>query len=366
MTRPNHGGNLRWAASLAGASPTDLLDFSASLNPLGPPSWLANWLQQHYTQLIAYPDPQYRQLREAIAKHHHCDPNWILPGNGAAELLTWAARDFADCREVLLLGPAFRDYERALTAVGVPWRRLALPLDRPATLAILQNLLEPEIRADTGLLINNPHNPTGWLWPLRELWPLLQRCRLVIADEAFLDFRSDAADWSLEPCLAESRSLVIVRSLTKFYSVAGLRLGYAIAHPDRLDRWQQWRDPWSVNGLAAALGPELLADRAFQAATWNWLPAARSALANGLATIPGLRVLPSQANFLLVQAEHSVLPLQECLLQQHRILIRDCLSFAELGDRWFRVAVRSEAENQQLLQAIATVLTDGRAGSMTA
>lgn len=314
---------------------------------------MANWLQQHYTQLIAYPDPQYRQLREAIAQHHHCDPSWILPGNGAAELLTWAARDLADCQEVLLLGPAFRDYERALTAVGVPWQRLPLPLEHPVSVATLRDLLEPHLTPETGLLLNNPHNPTGWLWPLRELWPLLQRCRLLIADEAFLDFRPDAADWSLQPCLAESQSLVIVRSLTKFYSLAGLRLGYAIAHPDRLERWQQWRDPWSVNGLAAALGPDLLADRAFQMATWDWLPVARSALADGLAAIPGLRVLPSQANFLLVQAEQSVLPLQERLLKQHRILIRDCLSFAELGDRWFRVAVRSAAENQQLLQAIA-------------
>ncbi|BAD78630.1 histidinol-phosphate aminotransferase [Synechococcus elongatus PCC 6301] len=356
MTRPNHGGNLRWAAGLAGASPADLLDFSASLNPLGPPAWLATWLQQHYTHLIAYPDPQYRQLREAIARHHDCDPDWILPGNGAAELLTRAARDLAACREVLLLGPAFRDYERALTAVGVPWRRLALPLDRPASLATLRGLLEPQLTPETGLLINNPHNPTGWLWPLRDLWPLLQRCRLVVADEAFLDFLPTAADWSLQPCLAQSRSLVIVRSLTKFYSLAGLRLGYAIAHPDRLESWQQWRDPWSVNGLAAALGPELLADHDFQAATWNWLPPARAALASGLASIPGLRVLPSQANFLLVQAEDSILPLQERLLQQHRLLIRDCLSFTELGDRWFRVAVRSSAENQRLLEAIAAEL----------
>lgn len=355
MTRPNHGGNLRWAADLAGASPTDLLDFSASLNPLGPPSWLPDWLQQHYQNLIAYPDPQYRQLRQAIAAQHHCDPDWIFPGNGAAELLTWAARDFMDCSEVLLLGPAFQDYERALTSAGIHWRRLLLPLDRVADLDDLRLLLEPHLSPDVGLLINNPHNPTGWLWPLRELWPLLQRCRLVVADEAFLDFLPDGDDWSLQPLLTETDSLVIVRSLTKFYSLAGLRLGYAIAHPDRLSRWQQWRDPWSVNGLAAALGPELLADRDFQTATWAWLPPARTALTAGLAAIPGLTVLPSQANFLLVHCDRSVLPLQERLLKEYQILIRDCLSFVELGDRWFRVAVRSDRDNQRLVQAIAAV-----------
>ncbi|PSB05934.1 threonine-phosphate decarboxylase, partial [filamentous cyanobacterium CCP2] len=135
----------------------------------------------------------------------------------------------------------------------------------------------------------------------------------------------------------------------------GLRLGYAIAHPDRLQRWQQWRDPWTVNVLAEAAAMAALKDQAFQRQTWEWLNEARSQLFHGLAALPGLRPLPGAANFLLVESDYPVVPLQQQLLRQHQILIRNCLSFPELGDRFFRVAVRTVAENQRLLAGLAAV-----------
>jgi histidinol-phosphate/aromatic aminotransferase/cobyric acid decarboxylase-like protein len=152
-------------------------------------------------------------------------------------------------------------------------------------------------------------------------------------------------------------NLVILRSLTKFYSMPGLRLGYAIAHPDRLQRWQQWRDPWPVNILAAAAGEAVVQDRAFQEQTWAWLPPARSQLFDGLSRIPGLQPLPASANFLLVRSQHSCSQLQQDLLTRHRILIRDCLSFPELGDAYFRVAVRLPDENQRLIAALTDILS---------
>jgi len=150
--------------------------------------------------------------------------------------------------------------------------------------------------------------------------------------------------------------LVILRSLTKFYSLPGLRLGYAIAHPDRLQRWQQWRDPWTVNTLAAAAGAAVLTDTEFQQQTWTWLKTARTQLFDGLKYLPGLAPYPSAANFLLVRCDRSSVALQQQLLQQHQILIRDCLSFPELGDRYFRVAVRRPEENQRLLDGLAAIL----------
>ncbi|NEQ25525.1 MAG: aminotransferase class I/II-fold pyridoxal phosphate-dependent enzyme, partial [Microcoleus sp. SIO2G3] len=190
-----------------------------------------------------------------------------------------------------------------------------------------------------------------------EILPLLEQFALVVIDEAFMDFLPPAAQHSLIDRVADFPNLVILRSLTKFYSLPGLRLGYAIAHPDRLKRWQQWRDPWTVNSLAAVAGAAVLSDTQFQQQTWNWLEAARSQLYDGLRQL-GLRPYPSAANFLLVQCDSSV-ELQRQLLQQHRILIRDCLSFAELGDRFFRVAVRTKAENQRLLDGLAAILQHG-------
>jgi histidinol-phosphate/aromatic aminotransferase/cobyric acid decarboxylase-like protein len=207
-----------------------------------------------------------------------------------------------------------------------------------------------------GLLLNNPHNPSGQLFDREAILPLVAQFALVVVDEAFMDFLPPDQQQSLICMVPDYPNLVILRSLTKFYSLPGLRLGYCIAHPDRLRRWQEWRDPWPVNILAAAAATAVVADTQFQQQTWDWLPKARSQLFQGLALLPGLQPYPSAANFLLVQSEQPSSQLQEKLLKHSRILIRDCLSFPELGDRFFRVAVRTEAENQRLVDGLDAIL----------
>lgn len=355
--RPTHGGNLTWAATVAGCSPFDLLDFSASINPLGMPDSTIVAIQAHISELKAYPDPDYQQLRVALGEFHQLPPDWILPGNGAAELLTWAGRELADLTTTYFIKPAFGDYYRALNAFHAHIVEIPLASFKSPTLSFPSPNLEP-----TGLLLNNPHNPTGLLFETKLILPLLDRFSLVVVDEAFMDFLLPSQQQSLIGWVQDFPNLVILRSLTKFYSLPGLRLGYAIAHPDRLKRWQQWRDPWSVNTLAAAAAIAAVQDTAFQQQTWEWLALARPQLLAGLATLPGLSPYPGAANFLFVQSEYSVTRLQLALLQQHKILIRDCLSFAELGDRYFRVAVRTVVENQRLLQGLAAVLESGMSG----
>jgi L-threonine-O-3-phosphate decarboxylase len=345
--RPQHGGNIAWAASLAGCSPHAILDFSASINPLGIPNSAIAALQSQQHRLTQYPDPSYRELRQAIATHHQIDPDWILPGNGSAELLTWASRDLAELDRTTLITPAFGDYTRALKTFGAKIHHLPIEL--------FHTFSPP---SQSGLLLNNPHNPTGQLFAVEAILPLLERLAIVVVDEAFMDFLPVEQQQSLMTEVAKYPHVVILRSLTKFYSLPGLRFGYAIAHPDRLQRWQQWRDPWSVNVLAEVAAIAVLQDTAFQQQTYEWLAAARSALFSGLEGLPGLRPLPSVANYLLVKSDYSVVNLQKTLLKRHQILIRDCLSFAELGDRYFRVAVRTDAENQRLLEGLADVIRD--------
>jgi L-threonine-O-3-phosphate decarboxylase len=355
MNHPIHGGNLDWAAKIVGCPVSSIVDFSASINPLGPSDRSLTPLRDPYAALIHYPDPSYFRLRTAIAQCHDLDPDWILPGNGAAELLTWAGRELAGMAVTVLPVPAFRDYERALQAFGAKvypwvwdWRAKDLDFDRNA-----ENL--PRDRP-LGLILNNPHNPTGKLWSLAELVPLFSEFALVVLDEAFMDFLPPDRQPTAIALIDRYPNLVIVRSLTKFYSLPGLRLGYAIARPDRLQKWQKWRDPWSVNGLAVEVGIACLEDVEFQQATWAWLPTAREQLWRGLAAIAGLIPLQGSVNFLLVECERSVLALQKQLLQEYRILIRDCLSFPELGDRFFRVAVRADGDNQRLIEALTQIL----------
>jgi L-threonine-O-3-phosphate decarboxylase len=350
--RPIHGGNRQWAASMAGISPEQILDFSASINPLGTPQSAIAAIQANLTDLSHYPDPEYTLLREALGEFHRLSPEWILAGNGVAELLTWVGRDLSQLTSTVLFTPAFTDYYRALKTFDCQVEKYPFLLQNQE---INFNAELPEITNShsKGILINNPHNPTGYLFTRDSILPYLERFALVVIDEAFMDFLTPDQQQSLIDLVPSHPNLVILRSLTKFYSLPALRLGYAIAHPERLQRWQAWRDPWSVNSLAVAAGIAVLEDGEFQQQTWAWLKSAKSQLFTGLSQISGLNPLPNAANYLLVQTEIAGSFLQKELLQKHQILIRDCLSFPELGDRYFRVAVRLESENQKLINALS-------------
>lgn len=371
MNRPNHGGNLLWAATLAGCPPSSILDFSASINPLGPPPLLLKAVAENLGAIVHYPDPSYQQLCLALAQEHQIPPSYILPGNGAAELITWAARELAQLDWVGLVTPAFSDYQRSLSAFHARIKKIPLelpippsnlespspptPLPRGERGARLIDLPFVDLARNgerVGLLLNNPHNPTGHLWQREEILPYLEEFALVVVDEAFMDFLPANEEQSLISLVPDYDNLVVIRSLTKFYSMPGLRLGYAIAQPQRLQQWQQWRDPWSVNVLAEVAGLAALGDREFRQQTWDWLAPTRAKLFQDLEAIPGLQPYPSAANFFLVRSQYSVPQLQEQLLRRSQVLIRDCVSFSELGDRYFRVAVRTEAENQRLVEAL--------------
>lgn len=330
---------------------------------------MTNAIATHLQAIARYPIPGYAQLCQALAEHHNVDPAYILPGNGAAELLTWAGRDLAQHEATYLFTPAFRDYGRSLaafagTAIGCPLPLTSLQgasrqgwsgglgVDWDGTLT--RHLNHDPGRC--GLLLNMPHNPTGLLIPPASLQNWLHQFALVVVDEAFMDFLLPAAQTSVVSLVDQFPNLVVLRSLTKFYSLPGLRLGYVIAHPDRLRRWQAWRDPWPVNALAEVAAIAALQDTTYQQTVWQWLPPCRATLLKQLNALPGLVPLPGQANYLLMQTRHPGPDLQQELLKRHRIFVRDCLSFEELGDRYIRIAIRTDAENQQLIKALGDVL----------
>lgn len=356
LVRPRHGGNLAWAAALAGCRPQEILDFSASINPLGPPPSVRDAIAQHLGDIQAYPDPNATKLRQQLSLFHQVPMDWVMVGNGAAELLTWACRSLSEMAQVHLLTPAFGDYWRALNAFDAEvCPHSVMVLEQLGDLTALHSLALDLTPA--GLLLNNPHNPTGQLFQKAEVIKLAHRFSRIVIDEAFMDFLPDADRHSFIPELANYPHVVVLRSLTKFYSIPGLRLGYAIGHPEILQQWQAWRDPWSVNALAIVAGVAALQDESFQAQTYAWLAEAIVQLRWGLAQLPGLEVVPGAVNFVLVRCDQSVMQLQSNLLKQHKILIRDCISFEELGDCYFRVAVRTVEENKRLLAALADVMS---------
>lgn len=359
-----HGGNVQAAAHRLGCRPEQLLDASASLAPFALP-WAA-----HASRLTApwsaYPDRRLVGLRRCISAVHGLPQDCVLPGNGAAELFTWAARDAAAAGRSLLPQPGFADYERALDCWGASWVSFRLPLHwtAPGPAPFPGGSCQGDV-----LWITNPHNPTGQLWSRASLEPLLRRFALVICDEAFLALVPDGEVQSLIPLVEHHPNLVVVRSLTKLYGIAGLRLGYAVARPERLQRWAQWRDPWPVNAVASAVGEALLRSperhQAWMQRVQRWTVQEGAWLQRQLVGLPGIVPMPSAANYLLIRGERegmpwTLQPLREALETRHRILLRDCCSFEGLDESWLRIGFQTRRGNRRIIQEMRKELSEQR------
>ncbi|WP_115121166.1 histidinol-phosphate transaminase [Synechococcus sp. UW105] len=354
---PAHGGNLSDEARRLGCDPRRLLDVSASLVPFRPPSVMRRALAAAIdgSALRDYPDRGQADLREAIAQHHGVDAASVLPGNGAAELFTWAARDAAAVGVSLLPTPGFSDYVRSLKC----WDGALLPLPLPLSWGDVWPQSFPETalsgHGSDCLWITNPHNPTGQLWDLKSLTRLLPRYALVICDEAFLPLVPGGEAQSMIPLLQDYPNLVVIRSLTKLFAVAGLRLGYAVASSQRLQRWAAWRDPWAVNGLALAAGVAVMRDRSglqrWTQRVHDWVHHELPWLRAQLDDLPGLKSYPSSANYLLVEAKHSLMAMREGVARRG-VLLRDCRSFEGLGECWLRIGLQTRANNRRIIHAL--------------
>ena len=342
-----HGGNREAAAARLNCRPSQLLDASASLIP-----WSPRASRIPLASIRHYPDRGHALIRRLLGALHGLEFSFLLPGNGAAELFTWAARDAAEQGLSVLAAPGFADYKRALRCWSATSRQQQLPL--------LWDEGFPQPSPDPGegsvLWICNPHNPTGQLWSRASLQPLLERYALVICDEAFLPLVPNGEQQSLIPLVAEHSNLVVIRSLTKLYGIAGLRLGYAVAQPQRLQRWAEWRDPWPVNGIALAVGEQLLSSprryHSWCARVQRWTATEGAWMQRQLAALPGITPMPSAVNYLLIRANRSLVPLREALEQRHRILLRDCRSFEGLGETWLRIGLQSRRNNRRIVWAM--------------
>ena len=353
---PKHGGNIFEEARRLGVKDNELLDASASLVPFPPPKSIEYCLRQAIrgNALRNYPDCTYQNFREAIGTWHGIDHRMILPGNGAAELLTWSARDAAEEGTSTLVAPGFNDYARALNCWNAEYRYLQIPMSwsakAPQEFPITTN--------DNVIWITNPHNPTGQLWSRESIEPLLQRHKLVICDEAFLSLVPNGERESLIPLVINNPNLIVIRSLTKLFTIPGLRLGYAISTRKRLHKWRNWRDPWPLNGLAAAVGTMLMNDH-FEMHKWTntvhqWVIKEGPWLQSKLGNLEGIESYPSSANFHLIKSKESLINARD-FLSKRNILLRDCRSFEGLNENWLRISLQTRKNNKRILSAMQEI-----------
>jgi L-threonine-O-3-phosphate decarboxylase len=372
-----HGGNLSMLSRIAGRPAADILDFSANINPLGPPACVGAALLQGIEQLGHYPDPDSGELVAAIADHCGVEAARVVAGNGAEQLIWWLPRVLG-ARRVVVTGPAYLDYARAAAVWKLPVETLLLRADEE--FALDAGRLDRIAAPGDLIWIGHPNNPTGRPASLDALRPLIERRPGVwwAIDEAFIDFVADgrsAARWDLP-------NLVVVRSMTKFYALAGLRLGYAILPDIAAAALRAHLPAWSVNTPAQLAGTAILRDPAlaeFAASSRSLIAEQRETLARAFSGL-GFKVYASAANYLLLRVppgeegracssaaageldaaagEFDAAALARVLLEGEGIAVRVCDNYSGLDGRYLRVAVRGPADNRRLIAAVEARLEE--------
>jgi len=370
-----HGGNLRALAEKAGRPAAEILDFSASVNPLGPPEWLRAVISRHVETLVHYPDPDSSSLAEALARRHGVTRKEVVVGNGSSELLYALPRAFGGCGSAgaspspngsagaspsrpraAIPVPSYIDYADAARAAGLDVE--TCPLAESAGFELDSDALGSMLRGAEAVFIGQPNNPTGLLLERESLCRFAEShpSTIFVVDEAFADFVEGYET------LASGRpaNVVVLRSMTKFYAIPGIRLGYLIADARIAGKVRELLVPWSVNTLAQAIGEAALADDEYERRSRAFVAEQRESLRRALSQIPGLAVYPGRANFLLARLDRTDIDaprLADALLRNDGIAIRDCSNYEGLDPRFFRVAVRTDEENDRLCRAIDAALT---------
>ncbi len=339
-----------------GISVDTLLDFSANINPLGMPESLKQAMIENLACAERYPDVEYQQLHQALAAHHGVPASCILAGNGETESIFTLVHGLKP-RRAMVVAPGFAEYRRALETIDCQIETYALREEDGWQLT--ERILSSLTTELDCLFLCTPNNPTGLLPERALLDAIAARCRTLgialILDEAFIDFIADEPGFIAD--LKHNPHVWVLRSLTKFYAIPGLRLGYVLNGDERaVARLRKHQMPWSINAFAALAGERVLNDHDYQQATLRWLAREGQRLYQALDEIDGLTVYPGRANYLFLRCERADIELQYALLQQ-RVLIRSCANYPGLDGRYFRVAVRSEAENQRLLAALRQALS---------
>ncbi len=356
-----HGADIYDAAKRTGLKPEDIIEFSSSVTPTGPSPKAIEAITNSLDQIPVYPDSTSSKLRNAIALHYgKINKENVIVGNGSTELIYLFAEAFTQKGDLVLLpAPSFSEYEGAVKKAGAT--PLHVKLDNNLRF-VPENFIQamtPQVKA---IFLCNPNNPTSLLSSPEDLIKIIQTALakniLVFLDEDFLEFIEEDQKYSLISKINEFTNLLILRSFTKLYGLTGLRVGYGIASEEIIRILSNLKIPWNVNCLGQVAAIAALEDKAHLEKTLNLIKVEKAFLLQGLSEFKSLKILPADANFILIDIRKSGLnapQLKEKMLT-FGLLIRDCSSFAGLDEYYIRIAVKTHFENEKLLDAFKKTL----------
>lgn len=345
MTKHMHGGDIY--------RHPDVLDFSSNCNPYGMPEGVKQAVAAVLERAEHYPDVECMELRKALGKAENVPAEYIICGNGAADLIFALALALKP-KKALLAAPTFAEYRQALETVNCEICHVQL---QEKTGFIPGEAFLNQISGETDLVFFcNPNNPTGAAVKKEYVKRLAQKCRtcgaFLVVDECFNDFLEEPEEYTVKESLRDFSGMLVLKAFTKKYAMPGLRLGYGLcSSKEILEKIKNVMQPWSVSTLAQEAGIAALKETDYVRETLEKIHAQRAVLKEGLKRL-GLTVYGSEANYIFFYGAKQLQ--QKCLA--HDILIRDCSNYEGLSEGFYRIAVRKEEENQKLLEILQKII----------
>ena len=351
-----HGANVEHIAKLYDKNPKDIIDFSSNINPKVIPN-LEKYILEGLEECRSYPDINYTNLKNNISKYINVKSNFIIPGNGATEIIYLLMKSIG--KKIAILNPTFSEYERSAKLSGL--EVINLKLDEKNQFYIDLDYIKSNIEKFDSLFVCNPNNPNGKVKYLEELLELMKaNNKLLIVDETFMEFVGDEEKYSLVKFIDKYENLFILKAVTKFFGMPGLRLGYGLtSNKEIIEKIYNYKEPWTINSFADNLSNYIFEDKKYIKNSKDYYISERKYMLQELRNIKNIVVYDSDTNFLLIRLKTKrANEMKVELLIKGNILVRDASNFIGLDDSYIRVAIKSHEENKILIKNMKDLLGD--------
>ena len=354
MNNLGHGADLEYMANIYKKDTSKIIDFSSNINPIIIDN-IEKYIIESIDKCRSYPDIYYTNLRNNISKYININPEFIIPGNGATEIIYLLMKSIKN--RIAILNPTFSEYERSARLNNLEVINLNLMKDNDFDID-LSDIVENIDRFDS-LFICNPNNPNGKVKNLGCLLDIIiKHNKLLIVDETFMEFVEDEAKYSLIKYIDKYENIFILKAVTKFFGLPGLRLGYGItSNKEIIKNIYKYKEPWTINSFAENLSNYIFFDEEYLKKGKIYYIKERDYMLKELKKIDKLYAYYTDTNFILIKLKGlKSYKLKEKLFKEADILIRDASNFIGLDDSFIRVAIKSHKENEIFINELKKAL----------
>lgn len=351
-----HGANVEQIARMYNKNPKDIIDFSSNINP-NVIQGLEEYILEGLQESRSYPDIKYTNLRNNISQYIDVRPEFIIPGNGATEIIYLLMKSID--KRIAILNPTFSEYERSARLNNLDV--INLNLDESNEFEIDLNNIKENINKFDSLFVCNPNNPNGKVKNLEKLLDIIvDNNKLLIVDETFMEFVEEEEKYSLVKYVEKYPNLFILKAVTKFFGLPGIRLGYGLtSNNDIIEKIYNYKEPWTINSFADTLSNYIFKDKKYIEDSKKYYIDERNFMLSELRSISSIHVYDTDTNFILIKLnDKRAKEIKVELLREGNILIRDASNFIGLDDRYIRIAIKSHKENELLIRHMKKLLGD--------